>query len=140
MTRWGWIAGFSLVLLATVVALLLPADQVLRLKVWVAQQWSWALDLSRMDAAPGTDKWVHGAMFAALGVLGARAWRHPRSQWRLLLALLALGGLTEWAQHFVPGRSMSLADWLADAAGAALGLGLTRWLSRPQHPSARRHA
>jgi len=123
-------------LLFTLVALLMPADQVLRLKVWVAQQWAWARDLSRMDAAPGTDKWVHGALFAALGALGALAWRQPRRQWLLLLALLALGGLTEWAQHLVPGRSMSLADWLADAAGAALGLGLTRWLlrSRPSSP------
>jgi VanZ family protein len=35
---------------------------------------------------------------------------------------IVIGGLVEVAQHFVPMRSMSFDDFLADAAGAACGL------------------
>ena len=40
-----------------------------------------------------------------------------------------MGGLVEIAQYFVPGRDAEWADFLADAAGAALGTALTLlWL------------
>ena len=39
--------------------------------------------------------------------------------------LLAVGSayaaLDEWHQSFVPGRNPDIADWLADAAGVAVG-------------------
>lgn len=43
-------------------------------------------------------------------------------------ALLALvltgfwGGLTEWLQHFIPDRCVSLSDWLYDMMGAVIGI------------------
>jgi VanZ family protein len=115
--------------------LLLPAPELLRLKLWVVRWWPWMLDLSRANDAPGADKWVHGGLFAVLGLLGALAWRGMRARPALLLGLVVLGALTEWLQAYVPGRSMSAADWVADSAGALLGLGLgwlwARQLNKP---------
>ncbi len=118
------VVAFGVMLAMTLVALLLPAEQLLQLKLWVVQWWPWMLDLSRANEAPGTDKWVHGSLFAVLGCLGALAWRGVRARPVLLIVLMFLGALTEWLQAYVPGRSMSAADWLADSAGALLGLGL----------------
>lgn len=121
------VAAFVVMLGVTLVALLMPAPELLRLKLWVVRWWPWMLDLSRANDAPGADKWVHGGLFAVLGLLGALAWRGMRARPALLLSLVFLGALTEWLQAYVPGRSMSAADWLADSAGVLLGLGLG-WL------------
>jgi hypothetical protein len=121
------VAAFVVMLGVTLVALLLPAPELLRLKLWVVRWWPWMLDLSRANDAPGADKWVHGGLFAVLGLLGALAWRGMRARPALLLGLVFLGALTEWLQSYVPGRSMSAADWVADSAGALLGLGVG-WL------------
>jgi hypothetical protein len=129
------VAAFVGMLGVTLVALLLPAPELLRLKLWVVRWWPWMLDLSRANDAPGADKWVHGGLFAVLGLLGALAWRGMRARPALLLGLVVLGALTEWLQAYVPGRSMSAADWVADSAGALLGLGLgwlwARQLNKP---------
>jgi hypothetical protein len=129
------VAAFVVMLGVTLVALLLPAPELLRLKLWVVRWWPWMLDLSRANDAPGADKWVHGGLFAVLGLLGALAWRGMRARPALLLGLVVLGALTEWLQAYVPGRSMSAADWVADSAGALLGLGLgwlwARQLNKP---------
>jgi hypothetical protein len=129
------VAAFVVMLGVSLVALLLPAPELLRLKLWVVRWWPWMLDLSRANDAPGADKWVHGGLFAVLGLLGALAWRGMRARPALLLGLVVLGALTEWLQAYVPGRSMSAADWVADSAGALLGLGLgwlwARQLNKP---------
>lgn len=129
------VAAFVVMLGVTLVALLLPAPELLRLKLWVVRWWPWMLDLSRANDVPGADKWVHGGLFAVLGLLGALAWRGMRARPALLLGLVVLGALTEWLQAYVPGRSMSAADWVADSAGALLGLGVgwlwARQLNKP---------
>jgi len=82
------------------------------------------------------DKLGHVAVYAVLGALyfnavtagGGRA-----SARRTILAFLltvAFGASDEWHQSFVPGRSGKLGDWLADALGAALAMGLGWWLAR----------
>jgi hypothetical protein len=126
------VTAFVVMLGVTLVALLLPAQELLRLKMWVVRWWPWMLDLSRANDAPGADKWVHGGLFAVLGLLGALAWRGMRARPALLLSLVFLGALTEWLQAYVPGRSVSAADWLADSFGALLGLGVG-WLWTRQH-------
>jgi VanZ family protein len=77
----------------------------------------------------GWDKVQHLAAFAGLALLAALV----LSRWRplsladyawLAAALLALAAADELTQQLVPGRSCELADWLADSAGIALGLGL----------------
>jgi VanZ family protein len=69
------------------------------------------------------DKLVHGAIYAVLGALVARALRRPR----LLPALLSIAAIAgfglfdEWTQSFSPGRMPDLMDALADTIGAAAG-------------------
>jgi VanZ family protein len=81
----------------------------------------------------GVDKFVHLGAFAALAWLLAMAWQrsagrlgggHLRAAWLLIVIYAAVDELSQpWF-----GRSCSLSDWLADAAGAALGLIVFTWL------------
>lgn len=65
------------------------------------------------------DKLRHGVAFACLWVLGRQARVGPG--WALALGLLVLGALIEVAQGMTGYRQMSFWDWVADAAGVALG-------------------
>jgi len=69
---------------------------------------------------PPWDKIAHTAVYLVLGIL-------LRCSLRLSLAIslvltLAVGGLDEWHQAFIPGRLSSIGDWLADSVGAMLGV------------------
>lgn len=73
------------------------------------------------------DKLVHFVAYAVLAWLLAMAWqasvgrlnaRHLKFVW---LVVVLYGAVDEMTQPLV-GRTASLADWLADAAGAALAL------------------
>jgi VanZ family protein len=72
------------------------------------------------------DKWHHALGFAGLTLLGlcSRASRSQHAPWRLLVFLLAVGGGIEVLQAFIPNRGAEWLDWLADAAGIAMGWGL----------------
>jgi VanZ family protein len=82
-----------------------------------------------------TDKAGHAAMFGILTVLWFwlllcyRTWQRA-----LLLAFglaLLIGGSTEFAQRFVPGRESIIWDFVANALGAGLvTLALYGWLQR----------
>ena len=37
------------------------------------------------------------------------------------LLVMAIGGLDEWHQRYIQGRSTELADWLADSSGGLIG-------------------
>lgn len=120
---WGW-------LLLTLVLLLMPGP-------WIAQGQSWLAAWLPLpgEAAPGlglSDKLVHGMLFAVLGLLAARLW--PIAPWfgRVMLALLLLGVATELAQHFIPGRAASPADFGADALGLLLGAAGWRLAGQPR--------
>ena len=70
-----------------------------------------------------TDKLVHAFLFAVLAVLivrvlivAARPW------WLSFAASTAFGAFTEIQQHFIPSRAMEFGDFLADTAGAVVGL------------------
>jgi VanZ family protein len=73
------------------------------------------------------DKLAHFAAYALLAWLLAMAWesstgrlnlRHLKFLW---LVVVAYGIIDELTQPLM-GRTASIADWLADAAGAAVGL------------------
>lgn len=113
---------FGIALLVTLVCLLAPAEAVLAAKVWAASWLPMAAALDAADATAWSDKLVHASLFAVLGWLAARAWLQPGQRWRVVVALLLLGALTEALQSVIPGRSASLGDWLADATGLAAGL------------------
>lgn len=65
------------------------------------------------------DKLLHCVGFFVLALLAHLA--HPRARMALLLAGLALFGLgIELVQAYLPYRSFSWLDWLADILGAAM--------------------
>lgn len=73
-----------------------------------------------------SDKPIHFVEYAVLALLVTFALRHTRRAWtrgRVALAAWAIAavyGVTdELHQLFVPHRSASVADWVADASGAA---------------------
>ena len=75
------------------------------------------------------DKVIHFFEYSILGMVIARAlaldkyFSKFKRYWSVFgLALIALAaGLDEAHQYFVPGREMTLLDWLADMSGASLG-------------------
>ena len=89
---------------------------------------------SMLRGAPvvaGADKGVHALLYGTLGFL---VWRAVASggggsgrRAGIALAAIALCAvLDEWHQQFIPGRSTDMADWMADVAGAIVGLTLSR--------------
>ena len=73
-----------------------------------------------------SDKTLHVAAYFVFGLLCLRATHGgfgPLRGWPTAAALalaLAYGGLDEWHQSWVPGRTPSVLDWVADGAGAGL--------------------
>ncbi len=76
---------------------------------------------------PATDYIMHGLEYAGLGFLIAW-WRKTRGEripqlYIFSVAAASLYGITdELHQYFVPGRCMTLTDWLADTMGAMAGV------------------
>ena len=80
------------------------------------------------SAPPGVDKLVHLLLFLALALTGRWAGIRARP---LALLLVAYAGLSEVVQAVSDlQRSGSVSDWLADVAGAGLGLLAWRRLER----------
>jgi len=71
----------------------------------------------------GWDKLNHATAFTALTLAGCFGFPGSRrTVMGVLLGLLALGGLIEIVQYFVPGRSCDWLDLAADAVGMACGV------------------
>ena len=89
---------------------------------------TWLMLTPAPPAAAGqvNDKLAHLLTFAGLAFLAHAGWPQRGFSPRLWLPLLAYGLAIEGLQYFVPGRSYSLYDWLADASGLAL-YGLLAW-------------
>lgn len=87
---------------------------------------------------PGIDKLVHFVVYGLLATLFCRAGSGWRAAVVAVLVTSTYGGLDEWHQSFVPGRSSEVLDWIADTSGAVLGVfaytrwhGYRRWLEQP---------
>ena len=134
-----WRFLFWLSLAASLVMLLAPAETVLQIKIWLAHWLPFGQQLDELNAAENSDKWIHFGVLALLGWLGSQAWRlKPVARHPLLMGLVFIAVGTEGLQHWVPGRSASVADLLADLAGLMLGLlvapaGATRWSYKNAH-------
>lgn len=73
----------------------------------------------------GLDKVAHFSAYAILAALSLRATLSPLrlgTAFAVILSVSALGAVDEWHQSFIPGRSMSFPDWIADTCGAVLGV------------------
>jgi VanZ family protein len=99
---------------------------------WPPALWAAALLLATSWPNPSVpdvrqgDKGVHFLLYGGLAWLLARA-EPPlvRRAGRLVATLAALSALAaadEWHQQFIPGRSASVSDWVADTTGATLAL------------------
>jgi VanZ family protein len=82
------------------------------------------------------DKLAHVAEYSVLGLLlfVNIGWTVSRSRVVTFVFLFAVGvsiaALDELLQSYIPGRHMSLFDWLADALGVALGVGFSVMVGR----------
>jgi VanZ family protein len=106
---------------------------------WAVAALGWAALVAYLSSRPpaailsehaGLDKPVHVLVFGVLGTLVllalSRTGLRSRRQAALLATLLvAASGLAdETYQLFVPLRTFSLGDWLADVAGGVVGAGV----------------
>jgi len=80
-----------------------------------------------------SDKLVHFVLYAVLGALLSlgRSWSGANQSHAVMLAVgMLYGVVAEWHQSWVPSRTPSWADWLADGAGVAAGYALVLFLVR----------
>ncbi len=76
------------------------------------------------------DKLYHVSGYLWLSVLPAFAFRRPGTALGGTLAMIPLGVCLEFAQRYVPGRSFSLGDMVANCMGVVLGMWLARHMER----------
>ncbi len=80
------------------------------------------------------DKFAHVVEFFILGVLLFEGIGRGVSRWKLGTALFlfavgaSIGALDEIFQSYIPGREMSVYDWIADAVGVGAGAGFATYL------------
>ena len=85
------------------------------------------------DIVVHVDKLRHVFAFATLAAVAALGWPPGVRQSRLIaIGLLAYGLAIELVQSQLPTRSASVADWMMDGVGVALGLLLMQRLRRQQ--------
>lgn len=74
------------------------------------------------------DKVAHFLVYGLLASLLVRTSLGQRHAWVAVLAVSLFGISDEFHQSFTPGRSVALADWVADTLGASLAVALyCRW-------------
>ena len=79
------------------------------------------------------DKVAHFGIYGVMGFLFA-LWRREsggKARGAVLSALVFVafvGAVDEIHQHWIPGRSMDVIDWLADAAGGGIGAAFSAFL------------
>lgn len=74
------------------------------------------------------DKLYHALAYAWLGALPLWAFVSGERARAAAYCLIPLGGLLEWGQSFVPGRTPSMGDAVANALGVFVGLWLAETL------------
>jgi len=108
-----------------------------------------ASDQPRLPSPPGVphvDKIAHFCAYGLLATLWVRAlavrWPLGRAALFAWIVTAAYGATDEFHQAYVPGRSLELADWLADSSGAATAVLLftvwPAWRALLEHPLVRR--
>jgi len=81
---------------------------------------------ARLDT--GWDKLNHALAFSALSIAGYFAFPGSRGRWlAIVCGLVALGGMIEVLQLFVPGRNSEWGDLLADSVGILAGSAMASW-------------
>lgn len=76
------------------------------------------------------DKLYHGLAYAWLGGLPLWAFASGERGRAAAYCMIPLGGILEWGQSFLPARSASMGDAVANALGVFVGLWLSEALMR----------
>ena len=102
-SRWQW--GYAMALAATV--------------VWASSFGQVAIP----DCADfvNFDKLAHASVFGLMATLVLRPFRARPIVWSIVIVSL-FGAADELHQHFTPGRSMDILDWVADTTGAVVAV------------------
>ncbi|MBR57468.1 MAG: hypothetical protein CMH54_05340 [Myxococcales bacterium] len=106
--------------------------------IWIGVGIAWATLIWLLSSVPssglsrppfvGADKVVHFLLFAVLGFAWVRGLRPGFAfLWGLVVLVAAYGVLDEWHQTWVPGRTATIGDVIADALGSIIGC-LTAYL------------
>jgi VanZ family protein len=80
-----------------------------------------------------SDKIAHLTEYAVLAFLfyrgeGGGRWRMGIPAWLLVIAGgIAIAGIDEYHQRFIPGRDSDILDWTADATGIVIGTLIGLW-------------
>jgi VanZ family protein len=67
------------------------------------------------------DKVGHFFAYAGMALLSMLSFQSRRARAAALVGAIGLGALLEWAQSYVPGRRMSLADGIVNTFGVLSG-------------------
>ncbi len=67
------------------------------------------------------DKFIHGGAYAALAFLSCFFISSRKNGLLFLVIIIAIGGGIEILQNFLPGRSGTIGDFIADSLGVLLG-------------------
>ncbi|MEZ5493097.1 MAG: VanZ family protein [Pseudomonadales bacterium] len=99
---------------------------------WSAATAVMLLPTSSLPTVNIWDKAEHAGTFATLMTLAWLAYQHRFSHHILVLSLVLYGVTTECIQHFIPSRSFSVLDMVADTVGVLFAWLLIRLLEK-QH-------
>ena len=91
------------------------------------------LSLAPQDTIPDVETWDklrHFLAYAMLAVFGGLAYWARRIEVAMGVLLVAYGCILEIARIYVPGRSGTIEDAIADGHGAMFGVGIVRILRR----------
>lgn len=80
--------------------------------------------VSLPDNVMGIDKLGHFLLYGLLATHFHRAGFTRGRLWLSVLAMSLFGATDELHQHFTPGRSMDILDWVSDTLGSALAISL----------------
>ncbi|MCZ6831939.1 MAG: VanZ family protein [Gammaproteobacteria bacterium] len=97
------------------------------IRILLFAAYTWLAATISLTPSPGGglplwDKSMHATFYAIYVLLGSQLVSTPRQFYLVSMAIFAYSGLMEIGQHFVPGRSMSALDLLANGLGVGLGM------------------
>ena len=98
-----------------------------------------SIPMPTIAAPPGADKGVHWILYFVLGILSARAVLADRNARvgelvAVFAAIILFAAIDEVHQYWIPGRTVELRDWAADAIGSFCGITLALVLARRRAP------
>ncbi len=100
---------------------------------WLWVSFAWMALLTILSAIPGKamphwdvlsyDKVVHVCFYAPLGwsIISSLVRKVDFRFGVMMMVVMLFGGIDEIHQHFVPGRTMDVWDWVADSIGGIIG-------------------